>query len=57
MIFPLLVSNILYYFKHAGNKAAGYHIIFIICGCAYLVAWLLMHVLSPRMKPIDLYAS
>ncbi len=57
MIFPLIVGYILDYFKHAGNKAAGYHIIFIICGCAYLVAWLLMHVLSPRMKPIDLYAS
>jgi ACS family hexuronate transporter-like MFS transporter len=53
MLFPLFVGNVLEYFKEAGNKAAGYHIIFIICGLAYLLAWLVMHALAPRMQRVS----
>jgi len=52
ILFPLLVGNILEYFKEAGDKTAGYNIIFIICGTTYMLAWLVMHLLSPRMKKI-----
>ncbi len=52
VLFPLLVSNILEYFQNTGNKTAGYNIIFVICGFAYLFAWLLMHFLMPRTKRI-----
>jgi ACS family hexuronate transporter-like MFS transporter len=54
MLFPLLVGNVLEYFKEAGNKTAGYNIIFIICGFAYLLAWLVMHWLAPRMERVTL---
>ncbi|SRR5579871_4325951 len=53
ILFPLIVSNILQYFKEAGNKSAGYNIIFIICGCAYLTAWIIMHLLTPKMKEVS----
>ena len=52
-LFPLLVGTLLDYYKIAGNIGAGYNILFIICGLAYLVAWLIIHWLTARMKPID----
>jgi MFS transporter, ACS family, hexuronate transporter len=40
------------YYKAIGDKETAYLIMFIICGVAYLLAWLIMHVLVPKMKPI-----
>ncbi len=54
ILFPLLVGNILDYFKAAGDKTAGYNLIFIFCGCAYLLAWIIMHFLNPKMKRVVL---
>ena len=34
------------------GKAAGYFIIFCICGCSYLIGWLIMITLVPRYKLI-----
>lgn len=51
-LFPLLVGFLLDYYKLAGNISAGYNIIFIICGSAYLIAWVIIHLLTSRMKPI-----
>lgn len=53
-LFPLLVGSLLAYYKTAGNIGAGYNILFIICGCAYFAAWLLIQLLTNRMKPIEL---
>ena len=53
-LFPLLVGSLLDYYKAAGNIGAGYNILFIICGLAYLVAWLIIHWLTSRMKPLEL---
>jgi ACS family hexuronate transporter-like MFS transporter len=53
-LFPLLVGSLLEYYKRAGNIGAGYNILFIICGCAYFLAWLIIHFLTARMKPIEL---
>jgi MFS transporter, ACS family, hexuronate transporter len=47
-------GQLLNYYKGMGEIEIGYYILFIICGSAYLIAWLLMHFLVPRMKPIDL---
>lgn len=52
ILFPLLVGSILEHFKEAGNKTAGYNIIFIICGTAYLVAWFIMHLLMPKPRKV-----
>jgi MFS transporter, ACS family, hexuronate transporter len=53
-LFPLLVGYLLDYYKAAGHIGAGYNILFIICGCAYFVAWTVIHLLTRRMKPVQL---
>jgi len=52
--FPKLIGYILDANKAAGHIVTGYNIIFFICGCAYLLAWLMMHILSPKMKKVEL---
>jgi ACS family hexuronate transporter-like MFS transporter len=54
IIFPEIVGRILDTYKRAGNVQDGYGIIFLICGSAYLLAWLVMHLLTPTMKPVEL---
>lgn len=41
------------YYKAIGDKETGYFIMFIICGLAYLIAWLVMHFLVPKLKKIE----
>ncbi|BAU53872.1 MFS transporter [Mucilaginibacter gotjawali] len=52
--FPQFIGYILDASKKAGHIVTGYNIIFLICGSAYLLAWVLMHLLSPKMKKVDL---
>jgi ACS family hexuronate transporter-like MFS transporter len=54
ILFPLFVGWLLDYYGALGNKTTGYNIIFIICGSAYLIAWLVMHFLSPKMRQVQL---
>lgn len=54
ILFPFFVGWILDYYGVLGNKTAGYNIIFIICGSAYLVAWLVMHFLTPAMRQVQI---
>ncbi|OOQ56528.1 MFS transporter [Mucilaginibacter pedocola] len=54
IVFPFFIGWVLQSAKDAGNITTGYNIIFSVCACAYLVAWLLMHLLSPRMKVVKL---
>lgn len=42
------------YYKGIGNIQSGYFIMFVICGCAYLGAWLIMHLLTPGMKRVNI---
>jgi len=51
--FPLLVGALLDFYKNQGNIGAGYNILFIICGLAYIVAWLIIHILTKNMKPVE----
>lgn len=53
-LFPLLVGFLLAYYKNIGDIAAGYNILFIICGCAYILAWIIIHLLTKNMRPIRL---
>jgi ACS family hexuronate transporter-like MFS transporter len=41
------------YFKAKGHIETGYWILFIYCALAYLLAWLIMHLLVPRMKQVQ----
>jgi ACS family hexuronate transporter-like MFS transporter len=50
ILFPFLIGIILDHFKLLGMLGTGYNIIFGICAVAYLVAWAIMQVLSPRLE-------
>ena len=52
IFFPMLVGYLLDFYKTAGNIGAGYNILFVICGCAYLLAWGIMHYFSPKMEKV-----
>lgn len=41
-------------YKLLGKIETGYYIMFFICGFAYLVAWLIMHLLVPKMKMVKI---
>lgn len=51
VLFPLAIGAILDHYKVIGNLVAGYNIIFAFCGVSFLLAWLLIHWLTPKMKP------
>ncbi len=51
--FPLVVGSLLDYYKAIDNLGAGYNILFTICGLAYFVAWIIIQLLTSRMKPVD----
>jgi ACS family hexuronate transporter-like MFS transporter len=42
------------YFAKHNNKTLGYTIIFLICGSAYLLAWLVMHLFAPKQTRVEL---
>lgn len=50
--FPTFTGTVLDKFKASGNVTAGYALIFVICGSAYLVAFALNHLLAPKFEPI-----
>ena len=52
MLFPLLVGALLDHYKALGDIVIGYNILFVICGFAYLIAWITMHFLAPRMERV-----
>lgn len=53
-LFPIFVGTLLAYYKDLGNISAGYNILFIICGCAYFLAWAIIQLLTRKMKPLEL---
>ncbi|HVM87557.1 MAG TPA: MFS transporter [Puia sp.] len=54
MLMAKLAGLLFDYYKHLDKIETGYYIMFLICGCAYLSAWLIMHFLVPTMKRINL---
>lgn len=46
ILFPLLIGYLLSTWEAAGSITTGYHILFTICGCAYLTALVLIHWLT-----------
>ncbi|MDB5196572.1 MAG: major facilitator superfamily 1 [Flaviaesturariibacter sp.] len=42
------------HYRAAGHIETAYYIMFAICAGAYLLAWLIMHLLVPKMKAIQL---
>ncbi len=55
MLFPILTGKLLDYFEKVnGDITAGYSILFGICACAYLVAFAVNHLLTPRYDPVKM---
>ena len=50
----LVQKRMFVHFESIGQIDKAYYIMFFICGAAYLIAWVLMFALVPRMEPIQL---
>jgi ACS family hexuronate transporter-like MFS transporter len=54
ILFPSFAGRLLDHYKlTAGGESAGYAILFTICGSAYVVAFVVNHVLAPRFQPLQ----
>lgn len=49
-----LAGAVLNYYKNAGHVETGYVVMFIVAGCAYLVAWSIMQIMTPKNKKVIL---
>jgi MFS transporter, ACS family, hexuronate transporter len=55
ILLSLLVQkNMFVYYRSIGKINTAYYIMFAICAGAYLLAWVIMQLLVPKMKPLDL---
>ncbi len=54
MAFAYGAGKLFDYYKGLHSLQIGYYIVFIVCGCAYLLAWVIMHLLVPRMQRVPL---
>jgi ACS family hexuronate transporter-like MFS transporter len=52
ILFPIFVGWLLDIHKVAGNLTGGYNLIFTICGVTYLVAWIIIHLLTRKPKEV-----
>lgn len=54
LLSALVQKRMFVYYESINQLETAYFIMFLICGGSYLVAWLLMQLLVPRMKLINL---
>ena len=54
ILIAAFAGLILDHYKALGSIETGYYIMFIICGSAYLIAWVLINLIAPKMKRVDL---
>lgn len=52
MLFPIFAGKLLDRFAAQGNISGGYTVLFAICGSAYLVAFVLNHLLAPSFARV-----
>lgn len=52
ILFPIFVGYLLDVYKAADNLTAGYNLIFTICGVTYLLAWVIIHLLTRKSKKV-----
>jgi len=50
--FPIYCGQMLDKFKAAGNITAGYSILFGICASAYVIAFIINHLLAPKFEKV-----
>ncbi len=54
LLFEFSIGLVLDHFKSQGNILAGYNIIFIFCAFSFLLAWIIIHFLTPKMTKVEL---
>jgi len=54
MLFPFLTGKLLDAFKASGDITGGYTILFTICAFAYVVTFIIHHLLAPKFVQFDL---
>ncbi len=54
ILIAWLAGALFEHYKLVGAIENGYYIMFFICGSAYIIAWLFMHALVPRMQPASI---
>jgi ACS family hexuronate transporter-like MFS transporter len=54
ILFPWVTGRLIDQFKAAGDVTAGYAILFGICASAYLVAFVIHHLLVPKLEPLSM---
>ena len=47
-------KNLFVHYREIGQIEKAYFIMFLICGAAYLLAWLVLHMLAPRMTKVKM---
>lgn len=52
LLTALIQKRMFVYYESIGQIKTGYFIMFLICGSVYLLAWLVMHFLVPRMQRV-----
>ena len=46
-------KNLFVHYRAIGQIEVAYYIMFAICASAYLLAWVIMHLLVPKMKRVE----
>jgi len=54
LLTALVQKRMFVYYESMDQLETAYFIMFLICGGAYLLAWLVMHLLAPRMKQVEI---
>jgi len=54
MILAKLAGKLFDHYKALGDIRIGYGIVFAICASAYVLAWLIMHVLAPTFEQVKM---
>lgn len=54
ILFPILIGSLLDSYKAAGNLAGGYYLIFTLCGFTYLIAWVIIRLLTRKSEKVNL---
>jgi ACS family hexuronate transporter-like MFS transporter len=57
LLTALVQKRMFVYYESIGQLDHAYFIMFLICGGAYLTAWLLMQFFAPRMKMVNFDAD
>jgi ACS family hexuronate transporter-like MFS transporter len=54
ILVAVFTGNLLDFWEKQGHIESGYFILFIIAGMAYILAWIILTLIAPKMKRVEL---